>query len=105
MSDAARNGSEYQMRRRLSIFQTMRQASANEGGSSSVMMASAEAPMARRSWAPRTGSRRRNARTTKTNVGTANTKNGVRHPKKCARTPAVNGPMKLPTALAARCNE
>ena len=42
----------YQMRRRLSIFDTMRQPSENEGASSSVSTASSEAPMARRSCAP-----------------------------------------------------
>ena len=46
MSDAARNGSAYQMRRRLSIFHTMRHPSANDGGASSVMSASVEAPIA-----------------------------------------------------------
>ena len=66
MSDAARNGSEYQMRRRLSIFQTMRHASAKDGGASSVcdrLFGRAHAPAARTT--PRIGSRSRNASTTK----------------------------------------
>ena len=40
MSDAARNGSDHQIRRSVSIFQTMRHASANDGAGSSVATAS-----------------------------------------------------------------
>ena len=56
MSDTARNGSAYQMRRRLSIFQTMRHDSAKLGVASSVWAASSDAPAARRSNTPRFGS-------------------------------------------------
>ncbi len=86
----------YQMRRRLSIFDTMRQPSANDGGSSSVSTASSATPIARRSWAPRTGSRRRKARITRMAVGMAKTMNGVRHPKLKASMPPSTGPEELP---------
>ena len=55
MSEAARNGRAKKIRRRLSIFHTMRQPSANDGGGSSVSRASVT-PMAMRSWIPRLGS-------------------------------------------------
>ena len=37
-----------------------------------------------------------------TNVGTVKTKNGVRHPKEYASSPAMSGPTNCPTAFAAR---
>ena len=45
---------------------------------SSVLMTSSSAPIARRSCAPRIGSRSRKARTTNTNVGMAKTMKGTR---------------------------
>ncbi len=60
---------------------TMRHDSANDGGASSVAIASSDAPIARRSWAPRTGSWSRKASTTKTKVGMANRMNGARQPQ------------------------
>ena len=78
MSDAARNGRAYQMRRRPVIFQQVRQASAKEAGSSSVSTVSAEAPMASRSQRPRIGSRIFRPRITRMIEGTAKTRNGTR---------------------------
>ena len=77
----ARNGSAAKMRRKVRTCQTMRHDSAHDGGDSSVTTASADAPIARRSCAPRTGSRMRSARAVKIRIGTTNTKKGVRHPK------------------------
>ncbi len=79
-----------------------RSASPKLGGASSVMIASSLAPMARRSCSPRTGSFIRRPSSTTMIVGTANTKNGTRQLELNAMTPASNGPMKAPTALAAR---
>ncbi len=36
-------------------------------------------------------------------VGTTNTRNGTRQPNAYASMPALSGPTKAPTALAARC--
>src|SRR5437763_5518915 len=105
ISATARNGSAYQMRRRLLIFHTMRQPSAKLGATSSVFAASSEAPIARRSNDPRIGSRIRHANTTNTNVGNAKMMNGQRQPKRAPTTPATSGPTHAPTALAARWNE
>ncbi len=93
------------MRRRVSVFQVMRHASPKEGASSSVAIASSEAPMARRSCAPRTGSISRRARKNMRTLGTANTRNGSCHPTHDASTPATSGPTNWPTALAARWKE
>jgi hypothetical protein len=71
MSDAARNGSDHQMRRSVSIRHTMRQPSANDGEGSSMATVAVSAPAARRSWAPRMGSSSRQASTTKIAVGRA----------------------------------
>src|SRR3546814_3586206 len=62
---AARNGSDHQMRLSDSMRHTMRQPSAKDGCASSMPIVSASAPAASRSWAPRTGSFIRQARTTK----------------------------------------
>src|SRR3546814_15137196 len=105
MSDAATKGSEYQIRRSDSIFQTSRQPSAKLGGSSSVSTTTSEAPIARRSCAPRTGGESRQARTTKNIAGTVNTKKGTRQPKLCARSPTARGPTQAPTAVADRFTE
>ena len=56
MNDAARNGSEYQMRRSVPTCQRMRIDSANDGGISSVPMTASLAPAAARSQWPRPGS-------------------------------------------------
>ncbi len=106
MREAARNGRLYQMRRRVSIFQTIRQPSAKDGATSSVSMTASLAPMARRSWPPRGSAREMNrARITNTRVGMVKTKKGIRQPKALASRPAVRGPMQAPTALAARWKE
>ena len=55
MNDAARNGSEYQMRRSVPTCQRMRIDSANDGGISSVSTTAALAPAAARSQWPRPG--------------------------------------------------
>ncbi len=93
------------MRRNVSVFQVMRHASPKDGGSSSVAIASSEAPMARRSWAPRSGSISRSARKNMSTLGTAKIRNGNCHPTHDAKTPATSGPTNWPTALAARWNE
>ena len=103
MSDTATNGSEYQSRRSVGTLWTMRQLSANEGGSSAVSATSSLAPAARRSHEPRTGSCSRRARTAKITVGTTKTRNGSRQPNEKARNPATSGPTNEPTAFAARC--
>ena len=104
ITDAARNGSENQIRRNVRICQRMRTDSAHDGGSSSVAMTASLAPAARRSWWPRPGSRSRMPSTTNTIEGITNTKNGTRHPKASARTPPTTGPMKAPSALPMRWN-
>lgn len=81
----------------------MRQLSANDGTVSSVLATSSLAPIAARSHLPRTGSRSRSARKAKMSVGTTNTRNGTRQPNAYASMPALSGPTKAPTALAARC--
>src|SRR5438309_4899528 len=90
MSATARNGRAYQMRRKLSTFQTMRQPSAKLGDTSSVSAASSEAPIARRSNDPRTGSRIRHTRTTNTNVRKAKMINGQRQLNGTPTTPATS---------------
>ncbi len=80
MSETARNGSAYQMRRRLSIFHTMRHDSAKLGRASSVCAAASDAPAARRSKTPRFGSRSRHASTTKISVGNVKMMKGQRQP-------------------------
>ncbi len=72
----ARNGRLHQMRRRLSIFCTVRQLSAYDGTVSSVAITSSLAPIACRSHRPRTGSVRRRASTAKIIVGITKTRNG-----------------------------
>ena len=78
MSDVARNGRLHHSRFRLSTLCTVRQLSANDGLVSSVATTSSLMPIACRSQRPRTGSRRRRASTTNTNVGATNTMNGTR---------------------------
>ena len=68
------------MRRRVRTCQTMRNDSAQEGGSSSVLTTSSDTPMARRSKRPRIGSRSRKARITKNAVTKEKMMNGQRHP-------------------------
>ena len=104
ITDAARNGSENQMRRSVRTCQRMRTDSAHDGGTSSVSMTSALAPAASRSKCPRPGSFSRSPRTTNTTVGMTNTKNGTRQPKAWARTPPTSGPTNAPSALAMRWN-
>ena len=104
-SEAARNGSAYQMRRRPVIFQQVRHASEKEAGSSSVSSVSAAAPIASRSWRPRTGSFMRSPRTTRIRVGMAKNRNGARQPHQYAIRPPSSGPTNCPTELAARWNE
>ena len=100
-----RNGSAEKMRRMLCTFWIMRQASASEGGASSVSMTSSLAPMARRSWAPRVGSTRRAARNTRISVGTMNTTKGHRHPSQPPIRPPSRPPRDSPMTLAERWNE
>ena len=92
MSDAARNGSDHQIRRSVSIFHTMRHPSANDGVGSSVSSASpvgAHRPAL-------VGAPDRllepQARTTKISVGKAKTMNGARQPYAAASRPADERP-------------
>ncbi len=78
-SDAARNGRAMKMRRRLRMVQTMRVASANDGGASSALAPVPGSAASRSKW-PRPGSVSLSPAITSRNVGTANTKNGARHP-------------------------
>ena len=55
MNAAARNGSEYQMRRSVPTCHRMRIDSANDGGTSSVSMTARSRPAAARSQWPRPG--------------------------------------------------
>ena len=131
--DAARNGSAKKMRRSTPIFQTVRQASPSEGGastgmsrvgaaglSSSVMAAAATSPSATgspRSEAsicslnsicscrPRAGSRIRVPMRTTTTMGTAKTKNGVRHDHRAERPAPMSTPAMAPMLMPERCAE
>ena len=80
MTAAARNGSEYQMRRSVRTCQRIRIDSANDGGTSSVAIVSALAPAAWRSQRPRCGSCSLNARKAKITTGKAKMMNGERQP-------------------------
>ena len=102
MIDAARNGSEYQMRRRVWTCHRMRTDSANDGGISSVPITSAAAPAAARSKWPRPGSMTRRPRYANTRVTGTNTKKGARQPKNCAIRPPRSGPANAPSASPIR---
>ena len=102
MREIERNGSEYQIRRSVLICQRIRHPSPNDGASSSVLATAIDAPAARRSCRPRTGSRRRRARTTKISVGMPKRMKGMRQPKRMAMNPARRGPANWPRELAAR---
>ncbi len=88
----------YQMRRRTSTFHTVRHASANDGTGSSVSATASLTPIARRSWTPRIGSRRRSENITRIAIGMVNTMNG-RPPPEGRRDRAGD---QRPQALAGR---
>ena len=100
-SEAARNGRAMKMRRRLRIVHTMRKASANDGGGSSVPVVSRDRPPRARSARDPGPSACRPATTT-SSVGTANTKNGARQPNAAASPAPTRRPKIVPMLLAAR---
>jgi hypothetical protein len=96
------------MRRSVRTAKIVRHASLKFGGRSSSSAVASSAPMARRSWAPRTGSRSRSDRTIRTIVGMAKKMNGARHENPSTPTISVlpiRGAKNWPTLFADRWAE
>ena len=119
--DAARKGSATKMRRSAPIFQTVRQASPNDGGdstgTSTVVGPSARGTDSPRSeasicsvssscsWVPRGGSRKRSPMITTTMIGMAKTMKGVRHDESAARPAPMSTPAMAPMLMPERWAE